>query len=247
MSRALLTTLALAIAIVALQAAPAQAAVCADYPNQAAAQLAKDTFDGDGDGIFCEAIPCPCSPEWQAQHGPGENQPPAAAPSRSGKTRVYNGTVTRVVDGDTLIVKIKRRNRTVRVLGIDTPESKKANVQVECGSREAASNAIHWSFSRRFDRNRDGLYESGSRGRKVKLRTDSTQALTDKYGRLLAYVERGSRDFGRSQVAAGWAKLFVWEDNPFKRVESYRAALDLARADGRGAWSLCAGDFHSGQ
>jgi hypothetical protein len=37
------------------------AAVCADYPNQAAAQKAKDTVDADHDGIYCESLPCPCS------------------------------------------------------------------------------------------------------------------------------------------------------------------------------------------
>ena len=36
------------------------AATCADYPNQAAAQRAHDTRDGDGDGIYCEDLPCPC-------------------------------------------------------------------------------------------------------------------------------------------------------------------------------------------
>lgn len=35
-------------------------AVCADFPDQAAAQRAQDTRDGDGDGIFCEDLPCPC-------------------------------------------------------------------------------------------------------------------------------------------------------------------------------------------
>ena len=36
------------------------AAVCSDYPNQAAAQRAADTRDADGDGIYCESLPCPC-------------------------------------------------------------------------------------------------------------------------------------------------------------------------------------------
>jgi hypothetical protein len=35
-------------------------ATCADYPNQAAAQRAADTVDADGDGIYCESLPCPC-------------------------------------------------------------------------------------------------------------------------------------------------------------------------------------------
>ena len=36
------------------------AATCSDYDNQADAQRAKDTRDADGDGIYCEALPCPC-------------------------------------------------------------------------------------------------------------------------------------------------------------------------------------------
>lgn len=39
------------------------AAECSDYPNQKAAQEAADTRDADGDGIYCEDLPCPCSTE----------------------------------------------------------------------------------------------------------------------------------------------------------------------------------------
>ena len=39
----------------------AQAATCSDYSSQAAAQRAQDTRDADGDGIYCESLPCPCS------------------------------------------------------------------------------------------------------------------------------------------------------------------------------------------
>src|SRR4028118_284295 len=37
-----------------------QAATCTDYSTQAEAQRAADTRDTDGDGIYCEALPCPC-------------------------------------------------------------------------------------------------------------------------------------------------------------------------------------------
>ena len=50
------------------------AATCADYPNQAAAQRAADTRDPDGDGSYCESLPCPCA-------GPGSPKPPPAAPA----------------------------------------------------------------------------------------------------------------------------------------------------------------------
>jgi hypothetical protein len=70
-------------------AAPAHAPVaraasnCADYPNQAAAQRAADTRDADGDGIYCESLPCPCSTAPPGSGGgevPG-GEPPASQPS----------------------------------------------------------------------------------------------------------------------------------------------------------------------
>ncbi|MCX6385132.1 MAG: hypothetical protein NTV40_00605 [Solirubrobacterales bacterium] len=40
--------------------ATASAKSCSAYSNQAAAQRAADTRDADGDGIYCESLPCPC-------------------------------------------------------------------------------------------------------------------------------------------------------------------------------------------
>jgi hypothetical protein len=59
MARVLSTAL-LALALSAVTAPAAHARTCADYPNQAAAQRAHDTRDADGDGLYCEALPCPC-------------------------------------------------------------------------------------------------------------------------------------------------------------------------------------------
>jgi hypothetical protein len=60
------------------------AATCSDYPNQQAAQNAANTRDADGDGIYCEDLPCPCSPQWQAQHGGsgGGGGSPSPTPTR---------------------------------------------------------------------------------------------------------------------------------------------------------------------
>lgn len=226
--------------ITAFAASPASAAVCGDYPNQAAAQAAKDTLDGDGDGIFCEALPCPCSTDT----GLPVADPPAAAPQ---KTYRYSGRITQVIDGDTIKVKIKKKVKTVRVIGIDTPEKNKPNVPLECGAKEATSAALKWSFGVPLDYDRDGLYDHGRKGREVKLRTDSSQTRTDQYGRLLAYVSRGSSDFGKKQVASGWAELFVFANNPFQRYAEYQGQFDATRAANLGVWSLCAGDFHSQQ
>jgi hypothetical protein len=63
----LLVCLVAALLVAALaSSAPADspiahaAATCADYSNQAEAQRAADTRDADGDGIYCESLPCPC-------------------------------------------------------------------------------------------------------------------------------------------------------------------------------------------
>jgi hypothetical protein len=67
----------------------ASAATCSDYANQAAAQRAHDTRDADGDGIYCESLPCPC-----LRGGAGRTAPPAPAASNSGSSCVRpRGTV----------------------------------------------------------------------------------------------------------------------------------------------------------
>jgi hypothetical protein len=58
-----MAALAALLGLTGLAAAPssALAKTCAEYRNQAAAQRAADTRDGDGDGVYCESLPCPCS------------------------------------------------------------------------------------------------------------------------------------------------------------------------------------------
>jgi hypothetical protein len=67
----------------AAAAPPAEAALgasCADYATQAEAQRAADTRDGDGDGVYCEALPCPCA----GPSAPAERPAPSTAPLREG-------------------------------------------------------------------------------------------------------------------------------------------------------------------
>ena len=59
-ARLCLRVLGLLVCTGLLGPASASAAACSDYPNQAAAQRAADTRDGDADGVYCESLPCPC-------------------------------------------------------------------------------------------------------------------------------------------------------------------------------------------
>src|SRR5947207_14235634 len=79
------------------------------------------------------------------------------------------GTVVRVVDGDTIHVRIGARVEKVRYIGVNTPEVHHPRKGEEPGGREAAE------VNRR-------LVE----GKRVRLELDVQER--DRYGRLLAYV-----------------------------------------------------------
>ena len=58
-------------------------ATCADYSNQADAQRAADTRDADGDGIYCETLPCPCLKGGGTSPAPQPAPKPPAKPKAS--------------------------------------------------------------------------------------------------------------------------------------------------------------------
>jgi micrococcal nuclease len=80
----------------------------------------------------------------------------------------------------------------------------------------------------------------------VTLVTDPSQERSDRYGRLLAYaIHRGGLDLGLAQLCRGWAAVYVYRHNPFRRLAAYRRAQRQARAARRGVRRLCGGDFHT--
>ncbi len=207
---------------------------CADFANQAEAQaqlLPGDPYhlDGDGDGVACEDLPCPCSKVAGSSPEPPPQPAVPAQPVVPAGNRLP-AQVIRAVDGDTLKVRILAGGATidVRLLGIDTPETHRPETPVECGGRRA---------SRSMHRLADG--------RLVVLVTDPSQDRFDKYDRLLAYAIRGRLDLNRAQVRAGWAETYVYQGRPFRRLRAYRKAERSARSKRRGVWSRCGGDFHS--
>src|SRR5258705_10370773 len=82
--------------------------------------------------------------------------------------------VLKVVDGDTMDIHDDIRGRLrVRILGIDTPETKKPGYTVGCWGPEATEFATTTMV-----------------GQRVSLEPDPTQDRTDRYGRSLAYLVR---------------------------------------------------------
>lgn len=250
-----LSVLLAALAVLLAGAVPASGAVCADYPNQAAAQAAADTRDADGDGKYCETLPCPCA---TAGGGGGGSAPapaprPKPKPKRVAPRRVlaFDARITRVVDGDTVNVRAfgaPKAYYKIRLIGIDTPETKKSGTPVECGGLAATSSMLAMAFSEPADMDEDGLFDTGGgEGAKVSVKTDASQGRTDRYGRLLAYVTArdGGVNLARRQVADGWSRVYVYGGRPFAQVASFRDAQESAEDERRGVWGECDGNFHT--
>jgi micrococcal nuclease len=127
---------------------------------------------------------------------------------------VTTAEVLRVVDGDTIDIRDDVRGRLrVRLLGIDTPETKKPGYTVGCWGPEATEFA-----------------ESTMVGQRVALVTDPTQDRTDRYGRTLAYLGRADGwDYSVESARAGAAKSYVYGGRPVSRHDAITAAEQEAR------------------
>jgi micrococcal nuclease len=153
-----------------------------------------------------------------------------ALPGAAGAQETINASVIRVIDGDTIEVQpASGAPTTVRLLGIDAPESVAPGTQVECGSEDAAAY----------------LTELLLRLPDVVLTTDPSQDRIDRFGRLLAYVDAGTTDVALAMIRAGHADVLVFEGRPFARLPTYEDAQAEASTAERGAWGACGGDFHS--
>ena len=121
---------------------------------------------------------------------------------------------TRVVDGDTIVLSTKER---VRLIGVDTPETKHPKKPVEYYGKEATA------FTNRM-----------VGGKVVKLKYD--QQRRDKYGRLLAYVYLMDGTFLNAEIIKqGYGNAYT--RFPFKYMEEFRQYQKGAREAKRGLWA----------
>ena len=124
---------------------------------------------------------------------------------------------SRAVDGDTIIVNIDGKKERVRLIGVDTPETKHPKKPVEYYGKEASA----------FTKQR-------VEGKKVRLEYD--QQRRDKYGRLLAYVYLEDATFLNAEIIKqGYG--FAYTRFPFKYLDDFREYEKEARENKRGLWS----------
>ena len=135
------------------------------------------------------------------------------------RTATAAWTVIDVIDGDTIAVARGDTTDTVRLLGIDTPETHHPTKPVECFGPEAAA-----------------FTDSHLGERAVELEGDIEGR--DRYGRRLAYVVLDGERFNDELLRRGFARLLVIEPNHAHARTMLREELDAKRA-GRGLWSEC--------
>ena len=133
-------------------------------------------------------------------------------------------TVMHDIDGDTIDVRLGGRTERVRLLGIDTPETKDPRRPVQCFGKEAS----------------DHTAELLPKGTVVRLERDVEAR--DRYGRLLAYVFRAGDGLfvNLDLVSGGFASVYTFPPN-VAHADELRAAAARARTAGAGLWGRCGG------
>lgn len=134
---------------------------------------------------------------------------------------VESAQVIRVIDGDTLRVQVAGQEETVRLVGIDTPETVDPRREVECFGQEATQ-----------------AMTSLVSGQSVRLERDVTQQNRDRYGRLLRFVFLSDgRDVGLELISAGAAQESLYSDTAHAYHDLYVQAQQDAQSNERGLWA----------
>jgi len=174
----------------------------------------------------------------QSEVAPTNSQNNISQPTPSDSTTTTKTTtpqytyysVVNVVDGDTIKINMGGVTETLRLIGIDTPETVDPRKPVQCFGKEASNKAKELLS-----------------GQKVRIEKDSTQGDRDKYGRLLAYVYReDGLFFNEYMVKQGYAHEYTY-DTPYRYQKEFKADEKYARENQLGLWSpnTCNGDTTS--
>ena len=137
-------------------------------------------------------------------------------------TSPNSATVKHVVDGDTIDIAIGGNTERVRLIGINTPETKHPTKGVECFGPEASAYT-------------EQLLPEGTA-----LRVERDIEARDKYGRLLLYVyiENGNVFVNLDLVLQGYARPMVFEPNTAHKADFAQAATQ-AELRNVGLWQAC--------
>ncbi len=135
--------------------------------------------------------------------------------------------VAKTIDGDTIDVEVKGKIQRVRLMGVDTPETKDPRKPVQCFGKEASVFTKH-------------MLENTA----VRLEIDPSQDATDMYGRWLRYVIlTDGTNFNEQLIARGYAHEYTFK-SAYKYQAEFKAAEQTAHIERRGLWATdaCGGN-----
>ena len=129
-----------------------------------------------------------------------------------------NAVVVRVIDGDTITVQIAGAIRTIRLIGVDTPETKHPTKAVQPLGPEASA------------------FTQAALDRKtVRLEADPAGDDSDRYDRLLRYVYLDGKNFNARLIREGYATAI--RAFPYSRKREFLRLEAQARQERRGIWA----------
>ena len=131
-------------------------------------------------------------------------------------------TILKVIDGDTVDIDINGRTERVRLIGVNTPETKHPTKPIECFGPEASAY----------------MTELLPKGTTVRIERDVEAR--DRYGRMLLYLYRDSDNLfiNLDLVSRGYGTPMSIEPNTFHRNDFVQAAA-LAEVSNVGLWKAC--------
>jgi len=135
-----------------------------------------------------------------------------------------NAAMIEVVDGDTIDVAIDGHRERVRLIGIDTPETKKPDTAVQCYGPEATN------------------FTTSLLPADTALHLERDIVARDDYGRMLAYVYLATDGtfVNLTIIRHGFARPLTIAPNS-AHADEFVAEARAAEADDIGLWGACTG------
>lgn len=131
--------------------------------------------------------------------------------------------VVRFSDGDTIVVDMNGKNETIRMIGVDTPETHDPRKPVQCYGPAASA------FTKNI---------ITTKGSQVRLAADSLSSNRDRYERLLRYVYLPDGTLlNEKLIRDGYG--FYYPYFPFTKSDDFAAAQEEAKAASKGLWGNC--------
>lgn len=135
--------------------------------------------------------------------------------------RKVEGTIKRVIDGDTVVINFGvGKEERIRLLLIDTPESVHPEKGKEPFGQEASDYAAKY-----LKRGKSVTVEIGNPDR-------------DEHGRLLAYIWADGHNFNKHMIDKGFARVAYVNPPNTKYLEEFQQAEEIAKLNGANIWSI---------